>query len=228
MAEKGDTGKGSKAVKAQERGKLSSDDRHLWQHVSSTVKPIHVNRYTSFSELIAEGEKKPQIQAPYAQAKGRKRKGVRLDRPDAFSVKSTTPPSALHQALEDISKRSPVAGLDRNSSERLRRGKMPIEGRVDLHGYTRKEAHSRLKSFIHSAYRSGKRCVLVITGKGSSIRQTDDAPYMGGGRKGVLREEVPRWLREPELNRLVIDFKPAQPHHGGAGALYVLLRRARG
>ncbi len=226
MAAKDDTEGSKKAAKERSTGKMSTDDQHLWHHVSSKVKPIHVNRYTPFKDSLSEGSKPAQVKPPYSNAKTTKKKRIRLDS-NTVARSTATQLGALDQALDDISKRSNVAGLDRNSSEKLRRGKMPIEGRVDLHGYTRREAHSRLRSFISSAHRSGKRCVLVITGKGSSLRQTDDADYMGGKRKGVLREEVPRWLREPDLYKLVIDFRPAQPRHGGAGALYVLLRRAR-
>jgi len=59
---------------------------------------------------------------------------------------------------------------------------------------------------------AGKRCVLVITGHGR----------ISGG---VLKASVPRWLAEPELRRHVLAIAPAQPQHGGAGALYLLLRR---
>lgn len=206
------------------KAKMSTEDQHLWRHVSAKVKPISSNQYTPFQEIIEGGSA---IKAPYAAAKGAPKKRVRLESTNTAGRQTATPLSALNQALHDISARSNVAGLDRNSSEKLRRGKMDIEGRVDLHGFTRRDAHRKLKTFIVSAHRSGKRCVLVITGKGSSTRQTEDADYMGGSRKGVLKEEVPRWLREPDLQPLVIDFRPAQPRHGGGGALYVLLRRAR-
>ncbi|MBL4906637.1 MAG: Smr/MutS family protein, partial [Sneathiella sp.] len=125
------------------------------------------------------------------------------------------------------STRQNVPGLDRNTSEKLRRERLQIEGRVDLHGHTRKEAHSRLRSFLGSAHRQGKRCVLVITGKGSSVRQTEDAPFMSGSGRGILREEVPKWLAQSDLRRLVLDYRTAQAKHGGEGALYILLKRAR-
>ena len=206
---------------------MSTEDKQLWRHVSAKVKPISSDLYTPFKEGAREMNPEPQVTAPFAAAKPAKQKRVRLDTTNSAGRPTATPLAALNQALHDISARSTVAGLDRNSSEKLRRGKMAIEGRVDLHGFTRREAHRKLKTFIVSAQRSGKRCVLVITGKGSSVRQTEDADYMGGNRKGVLKEEVPRWLREPDLQPLVIDFRSAQPRHGGGGALYVLLRRAR-
>jgi DNA-nicking Smr family endonuclease len=117
----------------------------------------------------------------------------------------------------------PSAGIDRRTEEKLRQGKFPIEGRLDLHGHTQDQAHNELIQFIERGFEQGKRCLLVITGKGS-----------GGGREeggwfesetGVLRGEVPRWLTEWQLAGKVIKFTQAQPKHGGEGALYVYLRR---
>ena len=109
-----------------------------------------------------------------------------------------------------------IAGLDKRTGERLKRGQLTVEGRLDLHGMTQAEAHRALASFIGSARAAGKRCVIVITGKGS---------YRGGA--GVLKDAVPRWLNEPALREHILAFSHAQPRHGGTGALYVLLRRTR-
>ncbi len=91
---------------------------------------------------------------------------------------------------------------------------MAIEARLDLHGKTQDEAHRELSSFIARAQAQGKRLALVITGKGRE-------------GKGVLRESVPRWLNEPALRGRVLALTNAQPRDGGAGALYVLLRRTQ-
>jgi DNA-nicking Smr family endonuclease len=105
-------------------------------------------------------------------------------------------------------------GLDRRSAERLRRGALPIEARLDLHGLTQDEAHGALVDFVARSATAGRRCVLVITGKG--VRGS-----------GVLRSAVPRWLNEAPSRRLLLAFAPAQPKDGGSGALYLLLRRRR-
>lgn len=208
---------------------LSTEDKHVWQHVTSRVMPLSSNRYVPFKdgERISDAKTLPPHTAATGGAAQSKKRRVRLMSSSAESTGARLPFSDLSQDIKEISARSNVAGLDRKSSEKLRRGKMEIEGRVDLHGFTRKQAHTRLCSFIHSAHRKGSRCVLVITGKGSSAGKAEDDVFMGGGRKGVLREEVPRWLMEPDLRKLVLDFRTAQPRHGGEGALYVLLRRSR-
>jgi DNA-nicking Smr family endonuclease len=108
------------------------------------------------------------------------------------------------------------AGIDRATAERLKRGRHPIEGRLDLHGRTQAEAHRDLIDFVEASYQSGRRCVLVITGRG-----------LGPDGPGVLKCAVPRWLAEASVRRRVLAVASAQPRHGGAGALYLLLRRQR-
>ena len=78
------------------------------------------------------------------------------------------------------------AGIDRANAERLKRGLHPIEARLDLHGLTQAEAHRELVDFVEASYRGGRRCVLVITGRG-----------LGPDGPGVLKSAVPRWLAKP-------------------------------
>jgi DNA-nicking Smr family endonuclease len=108
-------------------------------------------------------------------------------------------------------------GLDRATDEKLRRGQMKIEGRIDLHGLNQVEAQEDLTDFILRSNERGRRCVLVITGKGARSAE----------QGGVLRRKVPEWLGLAPLNALVLQHYPAKPQHGGAGAFYVLLRRKK-
>ncbi len=114
--------------------------------------------------------------------------------------------------------------IDYNTERRLKRGKIPIDSRVDLHGMTQIQAYDCLLSFIPSAYNAGKRCVLVITGKGGW--QSADASIIDK-EVGVLRQKTPIWLSEMPLNEYILKVKTARPNHGGEGALYVLLRNNR-
>ena len=109
---------------------------------------------------------------------------------------------------------SKPALLDEATSRRIARGKTSIEGRIDLHGMTQDEAHNTLFHFLDRAYVSGKRTVLVITGKG--VRG-----------EGVLKQVVPRWLSEPLFRERVIGYRESHITHGGSGALYVRLRNKR-
>ncbi len=117
--------------------------------------------------------------------------------------------------------------MDRRTAERVRQGRMKIEGRLDLHGMGRQDAHRRLVSFVLDCYERELRCLLVITGKGVRGRKAAEDDWTAPV-PGVLRREVPEWLDEPPLRDIVLSVCPAQRQHGGDGALYVLLRRKRG
>jgi DNA-nicking Smr family endonuclease len=111
-----------------------------------------------------------------------------------------------------------VADLDRRTRLRLRRGDFAIQGYVDLHGLNSDDAHEALKGFIRRSQLSGKRCLLVIHGKGRNSK--DGEP--------VLKQQMPRWLSRGAIGRDVLAFCTAQPADGGGGAVYVLLRRTSG
>ena len=115
----------------------------------------------------------------------------------------------------------PLAALEPKLARNLRRGGA-VDARLDLHGFRQEEAHDRLIRFVRSQQARGARVVLVITGKGK--RDGESAPFED---RGVLRRLVPAWLSEPVLRDVVIGFSEASGAHGGAGALYVRLRRER-
>lgn len=123
--------------------------------------------------------------------------------PAATPPRRTTPP--------------PLAPIDRRTKQRLARGATEIGGRLDLHGLTQAEAHAALARFLHGAQARDVKVVLVITGKGGS----------DGEGRGVLKRQVPMWLEGAELRSLVIGYDNAGIGHGGAGALYVRVRRGR-
>jgi len=105
-----------------------------------------------------------------------------------------------------------------------KRGKLKPEGRIDLHGMTVAQAHPALTSFVMSAHSSGKRLVLVITGKGGK-RQDDWA--IAPQRMGALKRQVPHWLTQAPMSQVVMQVTEAHIRHGGTGAYYVYLRRTR-
>ena len=97
------------------------------------------------------------------------------------------------------------------------RGRLPLEGRIDLHGMFQSEAHAVLLDFLLRAHERGLRHVLVITGKGRSI-----------GSDGALKRAVPMWFSKPEYRHLISSYEDASANHVGDGALYVRLARRRG
>jgi len=133
----------------------------------------------------------------------------------APSRKSSPPRATLPPVPQRPAKPAPppvplLAPLGRRMKQRVARGREAIDGRLDLHGMTQSEAHGALLHFLQRASAGESRLVLVITGK-----------------SGVLRQQVPHWLGLPDLRAVVIGFEPASIRHGGDGALYVRLRRAR-
>lgn len=105
-----------------------------------------------------------------------------------------------------------VDGIEPRRKHRIAKEREEIGARIDLHGLTQDRARPALEAFVARAYDDGWRAVLVITGKGV---QGD----------GVLRRRVPEWLGAPHLSHIVAGLSEAQRHHGGAGALYVALKR---
>jgi DNA-nicking Smr family endonuclease len=137
--------------------------------------------------------------------------------PTVSRKKSSIPlkPPPVKKPDYSLLARGNYAGMDGSAAERLRKGKYEIDGRLDLHGYTRDKAQAKLKAFIRSHYTHCSRCLLVITGKG-----TKDAP-------GVLKDLVPDWVNADDVRPMVLAFDHARQQHGGSGAYYILLKRKR-
>ena len=133
------------------------------------------------------------------------------------------PPVPRSAAVPHVVNRPPpLAPMDRRARQRLARGRSAIDERLDLHGLTQERAFPRLRAFLEKAQSRESSLVLVITGKGGGT-----SADRFEGERGVLRRQVPMWLALPELRPLVVGFEQAAPVHGGAGALYVRIRRRR-
>jgi DNA-nicking Smr family endonuclease len=108
-----------------------------------------------------------------------------------------------------------VADLDKRTRLRLRRGELAVQAHVDLHGLRREEAHAEVDRFIQAQHRLGRRCVLIVHGRGHNSKENGP----------VLKAQIGRWLTRGASGKLVLAFCTARPCDGGAGAVYVLLRR---
>jgi DNA-nicking Smr family endonuclease len=153
----------------------------------------------------------------------------------AEAFKETRPHKPAKSAAKPAPKltlqvpRKHTGGLDGNTAERLRKGTLDPDARIDLHGMTEAVAHRALLSFLRNAQKSGARLVLVITGKGAR-KPASDEPFdldLESRARGVLKSMVPRWLGEPSVAELIADHRSAHIRHGGSGALYVYLRKKR-
>ena len=143
-----------------------------------------------------------------------------LSPPPPFSA-AAPPPAALTQRPRAPNP-PPLAPLERKLKRNLGRGRGGIDSALDLHGLNQAEAHHALRGFLAACQARGDRLVIVVTGKGSAGASAwIDEP-------GVLRRLAPHWLRAPDMRSIVLGFEEAGRAHGGAGALYVRLRRTRG
>jgi DNA-nicking Smr family endonuclease len=126
----------------------------------------------------------------------------------------------------------PLGSFDRRTAQKLSRGQMEPDARIDLHGEGVETARMHLFHFLEQQRRHGARLVLVITGKGTSpyARHTLHGltEFHSPERNGRLRREVPAWLHEDIFRAHVIGYQPAHPRHGGGGAIYVRLRQNGG
>lgn len=159
------------------------DDSAVWRSVTADVTPLHGRKKTETPPAKPGKPNRPVI---------------------------STAPTPVRKPPEPL-KLGGAPGVDRRTAERLRRGQLPVEARLDLHGHTRESAHRVLGGFLAAAWDSGRRTILIVTGKG----------------QGVLKDAVPRWLNEAPNRGRILMVAQAQPKDGGGGALYVLLRRRR-
>ena len=182
---------------------LNRQDLELWHRVTEGVDPIDPSRPDTGQEIQFNGKTPPS------------------PGPDS------PPPSAPVRRHEPG-----LSGIDRRTRQRLSRGQMEADARIDLHGLTQAQARIALRAFLCAARARGHRLVLVITGKGAApfARHTlhSGEVHRDPDRPGVLRRALPQWLGEPEFRDMVTGFQPAHPKHGGGGACYLRLRRIRG
>jgi DNA-nicking Smr family endonuclease len=193
---------------------LNSEERKLWQKVAETAQPMHARRMSDTPKTEPVSPQK--TKTPPAPR----------DPIGAFQVGALSPAKGprhhLAPSIEDAVAAAPVQ-MDRKNYDRLRKGKMVPEAKIDLHGMTMSQAHPALVNFVMRNHGRGARLVLVITGKGKSADDGGPIPV----RHGVLKHQVPQWLALPPLRGVVLQVTQAHQKHGGGGAYYVYLRRTR-
>jgi DNA-nicking Smr family endonuclease len=178
-------------------------DRNLWDEVTRTIRPLGKHALKMSAASVSLPKQSTQL----------------------VPQKTFAPKILLHKGPP------PITGFDRRTEQKLTRGNVEIESRLDLHGMNLEEARIRLLEFISSRRAQGFRLVLVITGKGASpfsghtLHGKDH--FYAPEREGRLRRQLPEWLHEAQFRAHVSGFQQAHPKHGGGGAFYVKLRRTR-
>lgn len=187
------------------RRDLRDEERALWEEVVRDVrKPARRKRLTKA------------VEPPVA----RKPEAPRIA-PKPLPVVKAAPPSPPKTV------KARTFALDGTTSERLKKGKVEPDAKIDLHGLTQAQAHSKLIAFVRRGHERGDRCLLIITGKGSISGKEDSRGFVMPERSkaGVLRTMAPLWLEE--MRALVVGVQSAHRKHGGDGAFYVYLKRTR-
>ncbi len=181
-------------------------DFHLWTSVAETVEPLRrkgLLKHGSGTLPMPEAEPEPIVKAP--------------PRPLKTGKPFLPPYQAPPQPAAFVEKH-----VDPAIHKKVRRGRIDIDGKIDLHGMTQAEARETLRRFIGARAARGDRTVLVITGKGA---RTDNDYIAAMTERGILRTMLPIWLSEPGLSHLISGWSVAARGHGGEGAWYVRLRR---
>lgn len=184
------------------RDRLNAAERALWRRVALTVRPLPHARLPEAPV--------PSVVAPDAGVGGTATAPPLRDRPTS----SPRPPAAPRQTPVEPS----AATLDGVWDRRLRTGRLVPDMTIDLHGNSAEAAHALVEARLRAAASTGARLVLIVTGKGSR------GPL---DRRGVIRANLPDWLGLSRLRPLIAGTRPAHVRHGGGGAIYVVLRRAR-
>ena len=190
---------------------VSAEERALWDTVAKRAEPLQKPKAKLIREAPRKPDPSPAITPPRALP--------------SFKVGQAVDHRSDHDLLPSLGQqmRSAPIQMDQKAYGRLRRGKLKPEARLDLHGMTLAQAHPALTGFILRSASAGHRLVLVITGKGK--HRDDGGPIPT--KFGVLRHQVPQWLKMAPLGGLVMQVSESHIRHGGQGAYYVYLRRGR-
>lgn len=184
--------------------KLKAEERRLWDFVTRNVTPLR-DRHPSDDasddhQAVTSPKKVSRAPPPQSQP---------LPLPKHTPAQTHNKPLHVGKPVD----------LDGSTAKKLKKGQLPCDAKLDLHGLTLAQAHSALISFMRHQSERGARCVLVITGKGSS---NADHPAKPGGR---IKAELVHWLNAQPLRPFILAVTEAPARQGGSGAVYVLLKR---
>jgi DNA-nicking Smr family endonuclease len=192
------------------------DDAHLWEHTAQKIERVKLKARVPTAEA-PPAKRSPAAAKGKVAPQGKGKPGDEAAKPPR-AVTASRPAKPTQVA-------PPLADVDRRKARQIASGKIAIDAKIDLHGDRQRDARTRLRGFLIDAQARGYRTVLVVTGKGGTAAPDRLSTLMGEAQRGVLRHNVPHWLSEPDLRAIVLGYTQAAPNHGGAGALYVQLRK---
>ncbi|PZU59764.1 MAG: DNA mismatch repair protein MutS [Sphingobium sp.] len=197
--------------------RLSPDEQAAWDTVARTVRAVRRSAPAPKRVAVEAPARAPVPVARIASPAAAPAPDVTLDPKAAFARWLTT---GQPLPVQSAPVPRPTAVLDSSWEKRIRGGRIVPEMTVDLHGHSVAQAHLLLQRTLATAIERGVRVLLVITG-----RPRKSSENIGIVQRGAIRAEIGHWLAEGAHAAQIASVRTAHPRHGGAGALYLILRR---
>tara|TARA_B100000927_G_scaffold291000_2_gene291443 strand:- start:5034 stop:5645 length:612 start_codon:yes stop_codon:yes gene_type:complete len=196
--------------------KISSSDLKLWSQILDKVEPIKKSGRSKVinqeESVIDENKKITRDVNEQSTIKKRARQKKVINE----ELSNITSNNDFHEKVE-------FTGIHRRLEQKMSRGQIKIDSTLDLHGMTQEEAKNATVNFVRMAKKNNLNIVLIITGKGLSKGNTNDE-YRTRYERGVLNQNLPNWLKLPQIRDDINGYKYANTRHGGEGAYYILLK----
>ena len=199
----------------KDKKKISSNDLKLWYQIVDKVEPIKKRDNPDIKDQEQSSIDAGSIISRDVNQKKIIKKKISKDK-DA----SKLAPSKVPMKKDELPK---FTGIHRRLEQKMSRGQIDIDSTLDLHGMTQEEAKHAIINFIKVANKNNLKIILIITGKGISIENTNTR-NTNRYERGVLNKNLPAWLQMPEIRDYVNGYRYANQKHGGEGAYYILLK----
>ena len=199
----------------KDKKKISSNDLKLWHQIVDKVEPIKKRDNPDINNQEQSGIDAARIISRDVNQKKIIKKKINKDK-----VAIKLAPSKVPTKKDELLK---FTGIHRRLEQKMSRGQIDIDSTLDLHGMTQEEAKHAIINFIKVANKNNLKIILIITGKGISIENTNTR-NKNRYERGVLNKNLPTWLQMPEIRDYVNGYRYANQKHGGEGAYYILLK----
>ena len=196
--------------------KISSSDLKLWNQILDKVEPIKKSgrsKVTNQKESVIEDNiiiSRDLSEQNTVKKRVKRNKIINEDLPNTISNNNSD-------------EKAEFTGIHRRLEQKMSRGQIKIDSTLDLHGMNQEEAKDATINFVRMAKKNNLNIVLIITGKGISKDNTNDG-YPTRFTRGVLNQNLPNWLKLPQIRNDINGYRYANLKHGGEGAYYILLK----
>lgn len=195
---------------------LTAEEAAAWAQVAQTVRPL--------APTLVRPERPARLPDAAPRVDPPTLPGIDLEQAlaDAAAARASRVRAPGTVTAAERPRPATAAGLDSHWERRFRAGSIEPDFTLDLHGHTLEQAHGRLVDGIAQARAMGARVVLLIAGKARPAAAADR-----GTKRGAIRAKVLDWLAASSHGAAIASIRPAHIRHGGEGALYIVLKRAR-